>query len=153
MFTSPETSSGPFQPTDTTSGESFALLCSSQSSALAMVGAGLAQMGTPSIVVRTRPDAVDQLNRDDIRFGTAFVLMKDSEFRTREFLAFLEQHYPAIGRVVVAVNETSFETTVWAEPASPSSQSWTDGSGGATKPDWRLRFARGIGRRTDVTLI
>ncbi|MEL6543306.1 MAG: hypothetical protein AAFQ82_01700 [Myxococcota bacterium] len=118
-----------------------------------MVGAGLAQMGTPSIVVRTPSDAQSQLERNDIRFGTVFVFVKDTEFRMREFFPFLEKQYPSLGRVVVTVNESSFETSVWAEPASPGAQSWTDGAGVFTKADWRIRFARGIGRNTDVTLI
>ncbi|MEM6731313.1 MAG: hypothetical protein AAF658_07135 [Myxococcota bacterium] len=59
---------------------------------------------------------------------------------------------PSVGRVFVTVNDHGFDTSVWAEPA-PGSQKWTDGAGGPTKPDWRIRFTPGVGRRTEVTLI
>lgn len=133
--------------------EAYALLYARDRPAVALLGGGLAQMGTPSVVARTPLDAIFQLSRVDIRFGVVFVSLQGEDFEPGEFLTFLEDLYPRMGRVVVAAHGAGAGTTVWAQPASVSSQSWIDSDGDSMRSNWRLRFSGSAIEGIDTTLI
>ncbi len=133
--------------------EAYALLYARDASAVALLGAGLSQMGTPSVVARTPLDAILQLSRLDIRFGVVFVSLQGEDFEPGEFLTFLEELYPRVGRVVIAAHGFGAGTTVWAQPAPVSSQTWRDSDGDSMRSNWRLRFSGSVSQGIDATLI